>query len=166
MVPILVDGWQLEQATFDDVDQVMGWFPDKPSVDIWGGPAFRFPFTKETFIEDCLWDRMRSYCLRDPQGSLAAFGQIAERYGRLHMARLVVESGFRSQGVGKRLIRMLLLAGQSIFTHEESGLFVYRHNTAALKCYQSLGFAITEYPDGAPMPDKCYYLIRTVSEQD
>lgn len=144
----------------------MGWFPDKNSVDIWGGPAFRFPFTKETFIEDCLWDEMQPFCLRDPNGTLVAFGQIAERYGRIHMARLVVESGYRSRGVGKRLIEMLLLAGQSRFACEEAGLFAYRHNAPALGCYQSLGFLITEYPEGALMPDKCFYLTRAVKALD
>ena len=33
---------------------------------------------------------------------------------------------------------------------------------AALGCYQSMGFVIHDYPEGAPMADLCYYLTRPV----
>ena len=42
------NGWQIIEATDDDLDELMSWFRDAADVDIWGGPRFRFPFTKTT----------------------------------------------------------------------------------------------------------------------
>ena len=78
-------GWTLAPAVDADFDEVMTWFPDAESVDIWGGPRFRYPFTAETFREDCRVDLMVSYVLRTADGRLAAFGQSYVREGRGHL---------------------------------------------------------------------------------
>ena len=83
-LPLREAGWALSLATDADIDTVMTWFPDAESVLIWGGPEFRYPFTAETFREDCRFDRMESYSLRSSAGELAAFGQSYERY-ELHI---------------------------------------------------------------------------------
>jgi hypothetical protein len=82
-------GWTLAATSAAELDQIMGWFPDAVSVSIWGGPDFRFPFTAETFREDCRLDAVESFSLRNAEGQLAAFGQAYERDGRGHLARLV-----------------------------------------------------------------------------
>jgi ribosomal protein S18 acetylase RimI-like enzyme len=60
----------------------------------------------------------------------------------------------RGKGIGKRLVASLIETGSSLFTADEFSLFSYRHNAAALGCYQSM--------EGAPMADECFYLIRPV----
>ena len=152
--------WSLVKVTESDVDELMTWFPTRESVDIWGGPVFRFPFTRETFHEDCHWDEFATYRLQDEQSEFAAFGQMGERYGRSHFARLIANPEMRGQGVGKKLMLHLMEEARRQQGNDEFGLFVYRDNAPALHCYQSVGFEITEYPDDAPMPDECYYLIR------
>jgi len=154
------DGWQLSDADDADIDEIMTWFPDAASVDIWGGPYFRYPFTRETFREDCRLEAMTSCCLRDPRGRLAAFGQSYERYGRGHLARLVSNPAMRRKGAGRRLIELLIRRIDELHDYDEYSLFVYRHNEAAYRCYLSLGFEVGEYPAGAPMADKCFFLTR------
>lgn len=158
------DGWTLVPATDSDFDDVMSWFPDAHSVHIWGGPDFRFPFTRESFRTDCRADVMASYVLRDPDGRLAAFGQTYERDGRGHLARLVSNPALRRQGAGRRLIRMIIrtLEAQD---YDEYSLFVIRDNLPAYECYRSLGFVVVEYPEDAPMPDKCYFLTRKATRR-
>jgi hypothetical protein len=73
-------GWTLAPAGDDDFEKLMTWFPDAASVDLWGGPNFRYPFT-------------------DASGQLAAFGQSYERTGRGHLARLISNPKMRRQGV-------------------------------------------------------------------
>lgn len=155
------DGWHLRAAKDGDFSEIMTWFNDPDSVDIWGGPAFRFPFTPESFREDCRVARMPSYCLWSPDGGLAAFGQWYERDGRGHLARLVVNPGMRRTGAGRRLIESLLARIASEHDYDEYSLFVYRHNEPALNCYRKLGFGIRDYPAGAPMRDRCFFLTRT-----
>ena len=160
MLPLADDGWTLAAATDADFDEVMTWFPDAASVDRWGGPAFRFPFTRQSFMEDCRIDVMQSYALGNPSGHLAAFGQSYERTGRGHLARLVVNPLMRRQGAGKRLIEMIIASLEQEHAYDEYSLFVYRQNTPAYHCYLSLGFAVADYPEDAAMADKCFFLTR------
>ena len=155
-------GWQLAEASEHDLEDLMGWFRSAADVDRWGGPRFRYPFTTRTFLRDCHWGRMPSFRLDSPAGEFAAFGQMYERFGRINLARLAVHPDLRGKGVGKRLVAALLEVGPTLFTADEFSLFVYRHNSAALGCYRSMGFVIRDYPDGAPMADLCYYLTRPV----
>jgi len=155
-------GWQLLEATEGDLEQLITWFDGPEEVNLWGGPRFRYPFTKKRFREDCRWGRMPSFRLNSPAGEFAAFGQMYERYGRINLARLVVNPAMRGAGVGKRLLAALMETGPRVMTADEFSLFCYRHNAAALACYRSMGFAVCEYPQGAPMADVCYYLTRPV----
>lgn len=158
MLPLHDDGWTLGPATDADIDEIMTWFPDAEAVNLWGGPKFRYPFTRETFREDCGLDIMASYCLRDVEGRVAAFGQSYERCGRGHLARLVSNPSMRRSGAGRQLIRMIIdvLAAR----YDEYSLFVYRHNEPAYRLYRSLGFVVRDYPEDAAMPDKCYFLTK------
>ncbi|MCH9694425.1 MAG: GNAT family N-acetyltransferase [Gammaproteobacteria bacterium] len=151
----------LDTVLSDDVDEVMGWFTDAAAVDIWGGPAFRFPFTRETFHEDCRWQDFATFCLRDTD-RLLAFGQLGERYRRAHLARLIANPAVRGRGVGKQLIMLMLDEARRSLEHPECGLFVYKHNKPAYHCYLSVGFEVQDYPEDAPMPEKCLYLTRTL----
>jgi len=154
------EGWSLNRATAADIEDLMQWFSDSDDIIIWGGPSFRFPFTRETFVEDVHWATMASYCLRDTTGEFVAFGQLYERDGRIHMARLVVRPDMRGRGIGRRLIEMLMEAGRKIFSCDEYSLFVFRENAPAYECYKSLGFVVQDYPRDMPHADVCYYLTR------
>lgn len=160
MLSLCQDGWTLATPTDTDYDEVMTWFPDAASVDRWGGPNFRFPFTRQSFLEDCRVDIMASYALHDTDGQLAAFGQSYERTGRGHLARLVVNPRCRRRGAGTRLIEMIIASLHEQHAYDEYSLFVYRDNVPAYHCYLALGFCVTDYPEGAEMADKCYFLTK------
>ena len=164
LLPLRDAGWELSLATDADIDTVMTWFPDAESVLIWGGPEFRYPFTATTFREDCRVERMDSYCLRNPAGELAAFGQSYERDGRGHLARLVSSPERRGAGAGKKLISMIIATLEAAHDFDEYSLFVFRHNEPAYRCYLSSGFVVRDYPDGAPLPGQCYFLTKRRSE--
>ncbi len=154
--------WSLDTACEADIDELMTWFPDAHSVDIWGGPNFRFPFTRETFFSDCRWRDFSSFCLRNSDSELAAFGQLGERYGRSHLARLIANPRMRGQGIGKKLVEMTIAAARTEQDHAEIALFVYKDNEPAYQCYLAVGFEEHDYPDGAPMQEKCFYLVRSL----
>jgi ribosomal protein S18 acetylase RimI-like enzyme len=140
----------------------MAWFPDAQSVDIWGGPAFRFPFDRETFHADCRVNEYSSYCLRNTAGDLAAFGQMGYRFGRSHLARLIANPDMRGQGVGRKLLEEMTAVARTEPEVEEMALFVYRDNEPAYRCYLALGFQVQDYPDGAALRDKCFYMTRPI----
>ena len=144
----------------------MTWFRDGPSVDVWAGPRFRYPFTRDSFIEDLRVDSVDSYALRNADNILAAFGQSYDRHGRGHLARLVTHPGLRRRGAGRRLIELIIAELAMRRDYDEYSLFVYRHNEAAYRCYLSLGFVVTDYPEDAPMADECYFLTRKATGED
>ncbi len=155
--------WSLDTACEADIDELMTWFPDAHSVDIWGGPRFRFPFDRESFLADCRWQDFSSFCLRNPENEFAAFGQMGSRYNRFHLARLVANPRMRGQGVGRKLIEMVIEAARERQDHSKIALFVYRDNEPAYRCYLALGFEVQEYPKNAPMAEKCFYLARAIA---
>ena len=143
----------------------MTWFRTRRSVDIWGGPKFRYPFTPETFYEDVHWEEMDTYCLANFPGQMSAFGQIYERHGRINLARLVVAPESRGQGVGKKLVASLMDEGRRIFPLREFSLYVYHDNHVARACYVGMGFEEDQYPAGDEMGDSCIYMTRPVQKE-
>ena len=158
------DGWALDETVDSDIDQLMKWFPDADATRIWGGPDFRHPFNRHSFAEDIHWGRMVTFSLRSPAGELAGFGQLYERLQRINLARLAVNPTLRGQGIGRRLVEMLMTLGPQMFSCAEFSLFVYRENVVAAKCYESFGFKVTSYPNGVPLGEDCDYLTRPVAE--
>jgi ribosomal protein S18 acetylase RimI-like enzyme len=158
--------WLLERSDAGDIDRLMNWFPDAAATTVWGGPNFRFPFTRHSFAEDMHWGRMASFSLRDSLGELAAFGQLYEKYSCINLARLVVNPTMRGQGLGRRLVSSLMQVGRPMFPCAKFSLFVYRDNKPAYQCYKSLGFITTQYPEDMPMADLCYYLTRPVDDSE
>ena len=92
--------------------------------------------------------------------TLLAFGQIYNRLDHCHLGRLVVSPAFRGQGVGRKLVELLLEEGQRILGLSESSLFVLSDNQAAMKLYQNMGFVETQYPESIPL-ENCLYLTKT-----
>ena len=160
------DGWILREAVADDIDELMRWFPKFDDVRVWGGPSFRFPFTRETFVKDIYWGKMASFCLCDPSRCVVAFGQLYKLAGRVNLARLVVIPEMRGRGIGRRLIEMLMTAGRTMFPGDEYSLFVLRENTPAYECYKSLGFEVADYPNDMLYADVCYYLTRPAETEE
>jgi ribosomal protein S18 acetylase RimI-like enzyme len=152
--------FSLTNAQSADIDALMSWFPDQASVANWGGPEFRHPFDRETFREDCRWQKMASFVLTDANVRQLGFGQLYERSGRTHLARISVNPERRNRGVGRILVSKLMEEGERLFGLPESSLFVRTDNLVARRLYTSLGFAIAEFPKGAPMQDICYYMTR------
>lgn len=152
----------LEITTERDVDALMGWFPDAASVNIWGGPRFRYPFTRSSFIKDCRIKRIESYSLRRNDGAMVAFGQVYDRGGRAHLARLIVNPALRRLGYGAQLIEQIIDALREKGEYSGVSLFVYRHNETAYRCYRSLGFTVQDYPPRAALQGECYFMTRPI----
>jgi ribosomal protein S18 acetylase RimI-like enzyme len=89
-----------------------------------------------------------------------------ERGNRINLARLIAHPHMRGQGIGRRLVTMLMTIGADLLDMDEYSLFVYRDNTPALECYRSLGFEVHDSPSDESMADVCYYLTRPVVQPE
>jgi ribosomal protein S18 acetylase RimI-like enzyme len=160
------NAFPLITAQSADIDALMSWFPDQASVANWGGPNFRHPFNRETFREDCRWQTMASFVLRDEDTLQLGFGQLYERSGRTHLARISVNPEHRRRGIGQILVRKLMEEGERLLGLPDFSLFVLTDNPVACRLYTSLGFTIAEFPKGAPMRYICYYMTRNKLSSD
>jgi ribosomal protein S18 acetylase RimI-like enzyme len=134
------------------------WFGEAASLRSWGGTAFRYPFTPESFREDSKVDEIASFSLEE-DGSLAAFGQCYLRIERCHFGRLAVSPRRRGQGLGTRLIRELADWGIRRLGERELSLFVDRNNVDAIRLYRRLGFADADYPEPTPFMANSIYMV-------
>jgi ribosomal protein S18 acetylase RimI-like enzyme len=150
---------KIEIAQIEDTREIMGWFPDKESVTLWGSPYTRYPLRDETFLADIYWDRISSRVARAEDGRLLGFGQFYLKLGRCHLARLVINPESRGQGLGEEFVAALMKHGSQDLGTEEFSLYVMTSNRPAYNCYKSLGFELADYPDGDAKLEDCVFMI-------
>jgi ribosomal protein S18 acetylase RimI-like enzyme len=137
----------------------MSWFPDQLTCAQWAGPAMRFPFTEERFLEDIHWGKMPSYSAVNAADDLLGFGQFYEKLGRCHLARLAIAPAFRGQGLGKAFISSLMNISRNQLGQSEFSLYVLESNKPAVACYQSLGFRRAEVSEAVIDLKDCIFMI-------
>lgn len=149
---------KLVPATQHHLRQMMSWFPTLESCVRWGGPAFRFPFHENGFLEDTRVAELPSFALVDAGGGLLGFGQYYAREGRCHLGRLVIHPDRRGQGLGAGLISSLATMGSAELGAQECSLFVSNNNERAERLYERLGFTRAPYPGTDSIP-RSHYMV-------
>jgi ribosomal protein S18 acetylase RimI-like enzyme len=153
----------LVNASDADIPDLMTWFRDARSTQEWGGWAFRYPFDDKTFREDIQLIELDSFVVRSESGELIAFGQVRNKFGRGHVARLAVAPKCRGRGLGRELVNSLCDKAIELFGCSENSLFVSKTNVAALRCYAGLGFREAPYPKDDGTEHKTLFMIREIT---
>jgi ribosomal protein S18 acetylase RimI-like enzyme len=141
--------------------QVKNWFRNHQEIYTWGGPNMAYPMSVENFLKCLTADHFKSFCLLNDEQQLVAFGQYYRRLEHHHLGRLAVNPKHRGQGLAKILITKILEQAFLDQSAKGASLFVFKDNTVAYQCYQSLGFIETEYPE-QPFPgnmQNCAYMV-------
>ncbi len=136
---------------------VLQWFPDETSCRMWAGPKFRYPYSDESLKEDLRLNENYSFVLLDDI-NVVGFGQLFEKFGRIHLARLATQPRRRGEGLGRKLIENLLRVGPECIRSEEYSLNVYSDNFVAISCYQSFGFVSIDSPERHGGFDDCLFM--------
>ena len=138
----------------------MTWFDTADRCRLWAGPNFVYPFDDASFLRDLQWTSRHSFSLVDDDDALLGFGQLHDRFRRIHLSRLAIAPDRRGRGLGKTLLRDLIRAGESRFGYDECALYVYEHNVAAVACYSALGFKPVAPPERVAGLEECLYMVR------
>ena len=149
----------LRRAQESDITELMSWFETAASCQTWGGPAFEYPYTRDSFVRDLHWPGMDSFVLTDESDEVSGFGQFYEKYSRVHLARIVVNANSRGSGNGVRLVQGLVEEGVKKLTHREASLYVYKDNEAAIACYQRAGFVEAAHPVADENFQDCFFMV-------
>lgn len=138
---------QLVLASVGEMQQLQSWFSSAEQQMSWGGDNFCYPCSAPQFLAQLRRPATESYSLvATDNASLVGFGQVCDRFGCHHLARLVIAPSFRGQGLAKALICELIIKALSQLPRTFS-LYVHRHNTIAVKLYTDIGFVITTQPE-------------------
>lgn len=101
--------------------------------------AYQFPWSREIFL-DCLHAGYKAWALVDGDGAVAGYALMSMAVGEGHVLNLCIDPDRHRQGLGRMLMHFLLAQARdenlTIVLLE-----VRKSNLAALRLYQSLGFA-------------------------
>ena len=148
----------LRQAKAEDLHIIMNWIRDEKSCRIWAGPGLRFPFVWDRLITDLGFFTYDTYVLADNKDNPVGLGQIIDRDGHQHLARILVNPDCRGLGYGRVLCNKLIERGRSQNKNKPFSLNVNRHNKVAIKLYESLGFIISPNQKTIPTPDSIFMI--------
>jgi len=137
--------YQLFSASIDDCLEISRLFRDHTEMTDWGGEGFRFPIQQQQFLLQLHRPDTSSYVLKQ-QGKIVGFGQICQRFGKHHLARLIIVPDARGNRLSYVLIVSLICRAIQQNRKLDFSLFVFRHNSQAIHCYQKLGFIISAQP--------------------
>jgi RimJ/RimL family protein N-acetyltransferase len=132
----------------EDCEALLPWIPSADALFQWSGPwDFRWPIDRDQLLRD----------LHAAHGRRVLFAAVDEAGGELRghamltvqpdhglgvIGRVLVDPGRRGGGLGTALMREVVRAGFDRFGLHRLQLAAYDFNTAAIACYQRVGFAI------------------------
>lgn len=154
---------KLKAAASSDFAAVASWFEPISSAEAtklirqWAGPNAPYPCSAKVLAEYISSGNYHSYILCD-KSNILGFGQFQLIKHRVHLARLIIRSEFRGQGLAKCLLSELIEAAQGHAEVTVVSLFVYIENTNAIQCYETYGFAESPTPAGVNLLADCRFM--------
>ena len=100
----------------------------------------------------------QSYVLVKKSGDLIGFAQAFNKFGYIHLGRIVVSPKMRGRKLGYKLMAALL---DSVAEYDVSfSLFVFEHNIPAKKMYERIGFKVQTYPVERQEVKDCTFMVK------
>ncbi len=139
---------KLRRLQREDCDVLLGWIPSADALFQWSGPwDFTWPLTREQLLGD----------LESASGSRRVLAAVDEAtremvghvmltvwppHGFGLIGRVLVDPARRGAGLGTALMREVVRTGFDELGLHRLQLAVYDFNTAAIACYEQVGFVI------------------------
>ncbi len=141
---------RLEPISEANFDRLVAWSPSPEFLLQWAGPLFTFPLDRAQL------ERHLAACRQEPPVTLAfravnggtgevighiELGGIDHRNRSARLSRVLVSpEQLRGQGIGQRVVEAALkVAFEALHLHRVD-LYVFDFNSAAIACYERVGF--------------------------
>jgi RimJ/RimL family protein N-acetyltransferase len=139
----------LELRPFERADfpRLISWVPDARFLLQWAGPGYTFP------LDEAQLEANQCQSESDPPARYifkAVLARSGDAIGHIELSprpscrgrlgRVLVGEAWRGRGHGLRVVRLACEFGFATLGLREVELGVYEFNTAAIACYESLGF--------------------------
>ncbi|MGH8538948.1 MAG: ribosomal protein S18-alanine N-acetyltransferase [Stenotrophobium sp.] len=126
---VMEDVWRLSPMQASHLPQVL-------EIEL---RAYPFPWSEGIF-KDCLRSGYSAWVVMGPAGELLAYTLMSMAAGEAHVLNLCVDPLAQRQGIGRFLLRHLMTLARAAYSTMLL-LEVRRSNKAALRLYESAGFA-------------------------
>ena len=153
----MTDGLRLAEFTRQQYDQLIDWIPDESFLLLWGGPLYRWPLTAAQLEEQLSSDEVTALLLMKDNEAIGFCELIREQSKAYRLCRVLIgPSSLRGQGLGRRLLQLVIEFAQQQFSANQLALYVFEDNLPAIGCYESLDFTVVssdqhgETEDGKP----------------
>lgn len=134
----------LEPFTLADSNRLIQWINSEEELIQFAGPYFTYPLT-EVQIENYLKlpNKDAFKVIQADTIEVIGHGEINQTSEVPRLARILIgRREHRGKGLGKELVLALLNKAFSICDSDRIELNVYTWNTAAIACYESVGFVL------------------------
>ncbi|MDP4091516.1 MAG: GNAT family protein [Bacillota bacterium] len=143
---------RLEPLQREDFHNIIEWNKGRTSDFLlqWAGPSYEYPITEQQ-IEDYFNEtnanegrEMAIYkIVLEENGKMVGSFQIREddkdsNTGRV--GRFIIDEAFRGKGIGKEALTQLMQIGFESLHYDIISLGVFDFNSAAIACYETVGF--------------------------
>ena len=120
------------------------WVKDADTCLRWAGPKLKYPFKPARLAQLLAEPGAHSFVMSRGQAAPAlGFGQFWVRDpGVAHLARIILATTARGQGLGTTLCELLMAEAARVTGAGAFTLRVYRDNDPALAIYERLGFVV------------------------
>ncbi len=146
---------QLRSTNENDIELLLTWFKSHNEVKNWGGPKVRFPLYLEQFKKDIGFNIIKSFSLLY-DNEVVGFVQTFDRFGCIHIGRVLICPNKRGNGLGIKLIKLLFDRYKS--SKLSYSLFVYKDNIRAKNLYEKLGFKVSCSSTGYEEKNNCFFM--------
>ncbi|WP_319536969.1 GNAT family N-acetyltransferase [uncultured Vibrio sp.] len=121
--------------------QLVEWIKTDELNYLWGGPAYSFPLTVAQIKYHCAQEEVHPYLfsVNDENAGFIELYKVSDDHYRI--CRVFISEAFRGLGLAKEMMSLAIEKARNDLSAEMFSLVVFEHNTAARKCYESLGFA-------------------------
>jgi ribosomal protein S18 acetylase RimI-like enzyme len=124
-----------------DAREVARWPASAGEARLWAGSACGWPVDASVFRRWHTDPDVKPYVLRDGEASVGYAELWTDEPEReVELARIIVNPDYRSRGVGRRLVG-LLLERASLTRLPDAFVRVVPENGAAIACYRGAGFS-------------------------
>lgn len=101
--------------------------------------SFSSPWSKESFLYELYQNKLAKYIVLEYDGSIVAYVGLWLIHEDIHITNIAVDPEHRDKGLGKKLLKFLILYAKSK-GYKYITLEVRPSNETAVKLYEKLGF--------------------------
>jgi RimJ/RimL family protein N-acetyltransferase len=135
---------ELREMEPPDLLRLIEWIPSPDALLQWAGPGFSFPLTLdqlEAHLANAGERRRILKAVRPPEEMVGHVElAILPEHRVASVGRVLIAPGLRGQGLGTALMREVVRLGFDGLGLHRLELSVFDFNTAAIRCYERVGF--------------------------